>query len=372
MTVSKFCSYCRDHGVSTNKQQLELYDRFNLLAPALIVFYPIGTYQKIHLDDGKEVYRTCRETSRKNIYYHPASIMIQGRIFRKRDLSCDESAGENDALDRYETFYPAQNSFKPWRTYSVKNQGFVKTKKELGHPAELYFSPEQIFPLIEIQRSHRMLADGLIEEVKKEVAVLQNIIQQDYRAIKMFHLGEDIWLDLIKTKAKIFNDQKEENELSQADFEAMIQAWEERDKKPQIEAMLEEQGVTTHQLRRMAELFVYPGFFCDPNIEIFEYYWTKIPMHLLEKQKGATRLAALHYQLAKRLLWLLDAFEKKLVTLDEYYRTRGHRFMESCVVCGAGFQPSKTGGKPQRTCGNFECVRINRNDNKRKRQRSSR
>jgi len=352
LSVSRFISYCRDHGVRIQKEHLELYDRLNLLTPAVIVFHPIVPFEKVRDDNGKEVYRGTSKERGKNVYYHVGGISFRGETFRYRYFGHEAQKKNDDSLEYCKTISPAETLFREWKSYSIPNHGFVKTKKELGLPAELYYSPEQILALVEIKQSHRLLLSGTSEDIIREVGFLQTQIEKQYRAIQTYYLGERIWFDLIKEKAKAFDEQAIIDGLTQNDFEAMMKAWEERDKKSQIEEALTSQTVTSDELRRMAEPFIYKGFQTDPNIEIFEYYWTNVPIHLHKKQKGLVRLADLYYRISKRLLWLLDAFEKNIVTLDEYYRTRGHRFMEICVVCGAGFMPNpkRHGGRKQKTC----------------------
>jgi hypothetical protein len=395
LSLSRFISYCAERGIKTNKDQLEFYDRMNLLTPAVIVFHPFGEFMKIQNEEGKDVF-VEHDGSKQAVYYHSGGVGFHGKSYSYRFYGRYAQQVEDDSLKYYEHFFPAMREYVPWSAYAMKNPDFVTDLSELGTPAEIYYSPEQIFPLIDVQHRYVLAVKdaGLFREQEKwlklgeeckrifapEAELIRPHVEKKYKAIETFYLIDELWFKFIRDKAENFEKQAgkyvdgvwKSNELSARDFDAMLALWEKGDKKTEVEKILKAQKVTTADIRSMAELFVYKAFFTDPNIEIFEFYRTSVPLYLVQKQKGAARLCEDYYRIIERLLWALAAFEDQLVTLEDYYRTRGHRFMETCLVCGKAFKPSKNSGRLQRTCADPECVRVSKNVNRNKKRQEKR
>lgn len=385
LSLSRFISYCNERGIRTSKDRLEFYDRMNLLSPAAIVFHPTGKYMKAKSTSGEEVFTEHDGNPSQPTYYHAGGVGFHGQSYSYRFFGRYAQRSEDDSLKYYDHFSPALRAYAPWSTYALGNPNFVLDHSLLGTPAEIYYSPEQIFPLIDLQKQYSVSVRdaALFGEPEKWIKrgqecerifgpiaeLVRPHVEKKYQAINLFFLIDELWFQFIKNKAEKFQEQSGEyvdgawksNELTARDFESMLTAWEQGDKKAEVNKILQSQNITPTELRSMAELFIIPGFFADPNIEIFEFYRTMVPLHLVQKQKGAARLCEDYYRVAQRLLWALDAFENKLVTLDDYYKTRSQRFMETCAICGKGFKPSKTGGKLQRTCADPECTRASRN-----------
>lgn len=387
LTVDRFIAYCNERGVRTDKKQLEYYDQQNLLVPVAGIYHPVGVYKRVKREDGTFVYMEHDGDPNEKRYYHSEGIGIGAPQYTVNYLGLvaqvrkpDERFSQSE--DGYcEDFEPAFRDFTPWKDLAFKNPNFVENEGDLGQPVLLCYSPEQIFPLVEIQSRLKLsVSDGALFRSKKDwVAAGENIknafapnllslkshIQNYYDTLCIYFDAEDLWFKLVSKEREKFNKKMATDpyasEITKADLDARVRTWQQSDKRTLAKKLLKKHGVSEDQLRKMAELFIYPAFFKDPNIEIWEVYRERIPLYWIQKQKGVARLCEDFYRVAERLLWLLSEAERKSTTLKDYYQTRSIRFMESCVVCGTGFNRTKVGGRKQVTCGSKNCVNKNRN-----------
>lgn len=390
LTADGFIRHCKERGVRTDRKQLEYYDRQNLLVPVVGIYHPVGVYKGKKREDGTLVYTEHGGDPNEKRYYHSEGISIGAPQYTYRYFGLVAQARKPDGRlsknpNSYcDDFCPASQAFIPWEELAFKSHDFVENKSDLGKPVLFCYSPEQIFPLVEIQ--HRLSItikdSGLFRSEESwvktgkefervftpELASLKSIVQNQYNALSLCHDAEDLWFDLIKEEMEKLERDPYRSDLTKVDLDARVRAWKKKDKSGAAQKILVKHGVSKDQLRTMAELFIYPAFFKDPNIEIWEVYRQKLPLEWLDKQKGVAKLCDDYYRIAERLLWIFSEVSRKQLGLEDYYRTRSTRFMESCVVCGGGYKPAKKNGKPQVTCGSESCVTANRNMNKRKKR----
>ena len=363
MTVSKFITYCKDRGIKIKKEDLEFFDKKNLVVPAVGVYKPII---KERNSEGKSIYKfggiaSIVTTEHFNYFGFDAKGYGEKRISQK----------ENS--DACLSFQPALQTFTPWKKYKDTEVDSAKRKNDLGKCVELFYSPEQIFVIAITLQSWQMNVSGAcllkngVEWEKtskivksyfdKEDGGLSGVIKNHYRGISIFYHIEDLWFNTVRKKVHWFERSLElaPTSFDPADFESSMERWDESYKTQEMEQLLEQHKISKTELRKLIESFIYRGFDIDPNIEIWECYRELISICWIEKQKGAALFCEDYYRISRRLLWLLQAFEKQLVTMRDYYQTRGYKMGAYCFICRTPIIKTKTGGRIQVTCAQKKC-----------------
>src|SRR3989338_4115169 len=150
MTVSKFITYCKDRGIKIKKEDLEFFDKKNLVVPAVGVYKPII---KERNSEGKSIYKfggiaSIVTTEHFNYFGFDAKGYGEKRISQK----------ENS--DACLSFQPALQTFTPWKKYKDTEVDSAKRKNDLGKCVELFYSPEQIFVIAITLQSWQMNVSG--------------------------------------------------------------------------------------------------------------------------------------------------------------------------------------------------------------------
>lgn len=365
ISASRFASFCHDRGVRTNRRELEFLDKMNLLVPAVVIYYGVGKEKD---QNGKPVYVTHGVSFGNKV----ESYDFYG--FRAKGVVEDDPPNGKNC----DFYIPAFEPFKEWTFFGRNKPSISKRKVDLGKPADPFYSPEQIFALIDAKRSVGALKQNEDADlIQHEIDFVQRSIERKYKAIRLYHLADKLWFDVIRGNEKKLKQLCLDKEVvtedeAKTEYLSMMTAWQKRYQNNEMTQLLKECGVKESEVQNLAEIFVHQGFFTDPNIEIFEWYRHNIPEKVLAKQKGATALCEDYYRIAERLLLVLGVVENKLLTLDDCYGTRSHRFMESCIVCSRGFIPNKArkGGHKQITC-SPQCSEENKRIWKRKKRKES-
>ncbi|HAU66003.1 TPA: hypothetical protein DCW61_01520 [Candidatus Uhrbacteria bacterium] len=359
MTVSKFITYCTDRDVKIKKEDLEFFDEKNIVVPAIGIYRPIirqknSAGQLIYMFGG---IGTSIEGEHFNYFGFDAKGYRQKKIFRKKNRETCRS------------FQPALTVFVPWKKYRDIEINSAKHKKDLGKSVELFYSPEQIFAVTYALQSWHLNISGAAllknaKEWEKTVRVtktyfdkrnggINETIVNHHRMISLFYDAEDLWFNTVRKKIGWF--EKNADSLDPVDFESSMERWQESYKIEEVEQLLIKHKISKIELRKLIEPFIYTGFDIDPNIEIWECYRELISISWIKKQKGLARFCEDYYRIARRLLWLLKSFENQLVTIKDYYQTRGWKIGINCLICKKPIIKTKTGGRRQITCAKKEC-----------------
>lgn len=141
-TVSSFLSHCKDYGVRVSKDELEYFEKNNLLLPAVWVDRGYGEMRKILIRGEKEWKFVYLDDLDKFDYIdiEPDPYYSSGGF----------SLGNDHWLKDYQeagmTLDPVQKEFRAWDTYS-KGHYFIKDKQRVKDAYEPFYSVSQLYPL---------------------------------------------------------------------------------------------------------------------------------------------------------------------------------------------------------------------------------
>lgn len=389
MTVSKFVSHCQEYGIKTDKEELEYYDRINLLIPPARILMGVTEYRRIKakFNDILEWRYVYSEDVKK---HNP--IKIDSKTYYTRgalDMSYPGFQGklrgfhygQSGWMDWYEkrgmVQYPANEDYLEWSRF--KDGPDFSTNYSLHENAsEIMYSKFQIYPLTHIQKALRFTIknEALTAEPKSWLKMGEDVrkIYADNKSLQtglvkfndFFSFHRQIRLMLLERNAKISERYKEalnnpdiKDPHSYAEAEAIAEAeflnetlWGEAD------SMLAKSDLTLQDLYDWRQKMM--------NFGIFQYgtfarrlrpLIASIPNEVLEKGDQT-------YGIINQVSWFIDKVESNRPERNRRGKTQNAKqllMLETqitCPYCQRSFEPRNS---TQKSCGRQKCKDQHRN-----------
>jgi len=399
LATDRFISFCADRGVQTSREQLEFYDRHNLIVPAVRVSRGYVLFRKVLIPhEGKPQWRLVFAndlTKFSPLKVDPKTYYDFGSI----------SCGSSDWLAQYEergvVSYPAREKYRPWgEDLMVRRSELPTSRKELGEGHFDFYARYQCFPLKEAQssmvvevRDETLFVDdeswlkigrNLRRGIEGSLGYLQEAVLKHHRLMTLMSAIRDVLVDVyaeagITFEAKLEVDPRDEENvdgLPQAEFRRkaerearedagrdardVIRLYEQESAPAEMRKVIAECGYSIEDVRRARQRAAHLASESDPT-----YRWTefteRIPANLLRQARGDYALALEHYRIVNELGWVLRMLGDKPPTLKKLLV--GSDAFGHCLVCGEPFQRKK---RPWVTCGSPTCKHEHNKDLKRR------
>ena len=371
LPVSVFILYCKNRGIQTDKEQLEYYDRENLLLPVVrIKMSEIGeraNLNPVRYEDTVDLLTWSgfgEQSENETPYYE-----IDGWL--------DELRKQNAVK------YPAKDQYKPWFEYS-EIDGPVPNTKIPGRVQayEQFYSKPQIFRLWSIQKrlTAKICDEALFSDDRgwltiglstrsRFVPILRSL-QKNGSAFNRF-LG--FLNDVIDLSEK--REQQANIEYDKSRTRGAGKREAENDRKLVLNSndieldareILKRAGYTIADVERRRNGFVYNVWSLDPTRHWFDYL-DGISDRVLDQSRGEYRFIRECHRITETLGWFLERLGQHPRSLKEM--KVGIREIKACPYCDVYF---KISAKTQKTCGDPQCVRDHRNTLKRNMRKEGR
>lgn len=343
--VSSFISYCKDFGLKISEEELEYYDRNNLLLPAIWVNPGYAKFIKaFDKKKSKQVYIYPESLDEPNFtnpekqtYYSSGGFNI--------DRSGDWLQGY---IDEGLTFLPHKTTFKDWSSFT-KQKHFVKDKSLVENTYIPFYSATQVYHLWflvnnlqvsfkndsifsdktvwtkrgeEIQNFAYQLANTFISPKSADYYKLASVLAE---AKELIHYINKEEFEAYKSEYERSNDPKEAEREAEARVQFLLTS-----KKKEANSILKKYDLSAEQLANMRLMIMQTGTFSLSMLfkKRRRTYVKSIPERDLCEAEPA-------YNDTKYLNRLLEACGEKPETVKSLLLETQ---LDVCEVCGNQFK----------------------------------
>lgn len=350
LVVSRFIDHCKHHGITTDKSELEYFEKDVILLPAIRVRY--GVFENPARGKAKR--------------YSPGALHM------------GERGWVSDYIKMGLVDYPARTSFRPWSEYDLPPTAYSSTPDVFSRACEIFYTRFQMYliPLIQMRRTL---------EVKNEMLFKP---PEDWA-----RLGENAsrWFDREKTGEFLRLKVLDYYRLCRClfDIERLWGIWTDhlsreyaalvkkhkgnlRDVESDIR---EEEALLSDRLRRRAKLALTRHKMSERELDGWRFtilalgtFGVVSPVrrdYLKFLEDEALAEIEDPYRLVFLLNWFIGICGGKPSSIRELLLKRSeYRY---CPYCGSAFLPRRV---DQKTCGSNECKRASSRDWKRAKRES--
>jgi hypothetical protein len=160
LTTDAFIRYCNDYRVTTDRAELEYFEKEVLLLPAVRIYLGLVEFKKVLADfDGKEAWRyVYRRDVQKMKVKHDVKAVDRRVYYSSGALCMGEPGWLSLYMKRGLVKHPAkQRTFQPWEYYKRAPQRYTTDPKTLENAAEALYSKLQLYTLKAVQWGRRLL-----------------------------------------------------------------------------------------------------------------------------------------------------------------------------------------------------------------------
>jgi hypothetical protein len=372
LPADDFVSYCKENGVETDEQELEYFDKQNLLIPAVRVSVGYLEMRDVLLDiNGRDEWRQVYADQLDQHNYKklgPKKHYIRGALIRSAPGLGEIRAfhyGNDGWLDWYTEHemvsFPAIEGYLPWDKFRG-GHAMTANRKSFEHVGYLMYAKHQIYPLKDVQQGRQItvknealyrsketwaeqgtkitdiFTNGITDERIRNLTIDYNkffLLLTEIRKLRIAknsRVAERYWL------AK--NIQGEKEALEEAREEADFIDGEHKSKAKQL---LQDHGFTLEELQNWRfKLLMRGSFDISGDNKKLRAYVARLDDSLLNETEDI-------YLLVNIMSWFIDLLGGDGITAKQLLL---REMKPHCSICGKGFDPTR---HTQVTCGSPSC-----------------
>jgi hypothetical protein len=402
LRADQFVRYCTDRGILTDRDQLEFYDKHDLIVPAVRISHGYVPQRRILIPDGGKL-------EWRFIFASDLATFSPREVDPHTYYDFDTiSTRPPDWVARYEEIgrliYPSRQTFLPRSVpLLLRGDDYPTSLEDLGEQHEDFYARNQCFALREVQsrmvvevRDQTLLMDdeswvkagrNLRSGIEGSLGYIQESVLSHHRFMALMNAIHDMLGEMYAEAGLTFEaslDQEPRGEenvdgLPPAEFQRKakqetkkearrdardsIRLYERETAPTQMRKVIAECGYSIEDVRRERQRAAHLASECDPT-----YRWTefteRVPTDLVQEARGDYALALEYYRIVNELEWVLRMLGDKPPTLKKLLV--GFDSAGRCLVCGQSFQRKR---RTWVTCGSATCVQAHENDLKRLQRR---
>ena len=383
LTVSSFVSYCRDHGVVTDKDELEYFAKEGLLIPAVRVLMGVVKYRHVLLEGNTEWSHVFEDQLSEHKYtqIEPTTYYDRGALVRMvpglgsvRGFHFGNDGWMDWYSERDMVRYPAVEGYIPWTTFDG-GPSFSEDLTLFDEVSELMYAKHQIYLLKYIQNRRTLSVKNaglfktpeawaksgqMITKIFSEADSNESIREYVIKLNRFF----DTWTKIRKlrhAKLKLVSDAYQKALVDyEGDQNFALHVAQDNGQEydetiqPEARRILDEADYTITDLEDWRYTILGHGSFgTGSQSSRFRGYVTKLDDALLNKTEDA-------YQIVNELSWFIEVLGGEAATAKQLIlRSMNYH----CKYCGKAFVPTRR--TQVYTCGDAECRKQQQLDRKR-------
>jgi DNA-binding Lrp family transcriptional regulator len=367
LAVHDFITYCYDRGIRTDVEQLEYYDKSNLLLPAI----------KVKLPSPKK-----RESQPKPAVSEVHEMRTAEDLRELLDRTDEIEYGGHDWLDAYSkngwVKFPSESDFGPWIDHDNPPRFGDPPSEEVFDGYMRFYSKYQIFFLWRIQKKLTVkLGDAMLFSDDKGWLTVARAVRTRFtyglRALQEGQVENNRMLSLLNEILNLMDEKvrQADEEYTQSlkrglrkkeamkDAEFVLNADEDGHVAKRAREILKQSGYEISRIDNIRRGFVNGIGSLDPTRRWYEYL-DLIPESALERSHGEYKFVRECHRVADQLGWFLERLGHKPPSIKEM--KVGGREYRICPYCDKHYIKRSNS---QVTCGNQRCVADHKNALKR-------